>query len=74
MNRSQNKIEHKPGEPSNNYLYISGVSIVELAIAGHLLYNKLKKPKQNSIDVPPPSNVSHVTTKIESKRDIFEMY
>ena len=65
-------IEHKPVELSNNYLYISGVSVVGLAIAGYLLYNKFKKTKQNLIDVPPPSNISHVNTKIESKRDILK--
>ena len=45
-------IECKPVELSNNYLYISGVCVVELTIAGYLLYNKFKKPKQNLIDVP----------------------
>ena len=30
-----NMIEHKPEEPSNNYLYISGVSVLGLAIIGH---------------------------------------
>ena len=64
-------IEHKAGEPSNNYLYIIGVSVVGLAIVGYLLYNKFKKPKQNLIDIPSPSNISHVNTKIEQKRDIF---
>ena len=34
-------IECKPGEPSNNYPYISGVSVVGLAIFGYLLYEKL---------------------------------
>ena len=59
--------ERKPVELSNNYLYISGVSVVGLAIVGYLLYNKFKKPKQNLIDLPPPSNFS-------SDRDIFVMY
>ena len=67
-------IEHKPQEPSNNYLYISGVSVVGLAIVGYLLYNKFKKPKQNLIHIPPPSNISQANTNIEPKRDIFEMY
>ena len=40
-------IERNPVELSNNYLYISGVSVVGLVIAGHLLYNKLKN--QNKI-------------------------
>ena len=67
-------VECNPVEQSNNYLYISGVSVVGLAIVGYLLYNKFKKPEQNLIDVPPPSNVSNVKTKIEPKRDIFEVY
>ena len=67
-------IDHKPEEPSNNYLYISGVGVVELAIIGYLLCNKFKKPEQNLIDVPPPANVSHANTKMELKRDNFEMY
>ena len=63
-------VEHKPVELSNNYLYISGVSVVGIAIAGYLLHNKFKRPEQNLIDVPLPSNISNVNTKI----DIFEMY
>ena len=50
-------IECKPLELTNNYLYISGDSVVGLAaIAGYLLSKKFKKPEQNLIDVPPPSN------------------
>ena len=64
-------IEHKSEEPSNNYLYISSVGVVGLVITGYLLYDKLKKPEQNLINVPPPANVSHANTKIELKRDIF---
>ena len=67
-------VEHKPVELSNNHLYISGVSVVGLAIVGYLLYYKFKKPEQNLIDDPPPSNVSNVNTKIKPKTDIFEMY
>ena len=74
ITKQDNMIEHKPGEPSNNYLYISGVSVVGLAIVGYLLFNKFKKPKQNLIDVPSPSNISYVNKNIEPKRDIFEMY
>ena len=74
ITKQDNMIEHKPGQPSNNYLYISGVSVVGLAMVGYLLCNKFKKPKQNLIDVPSPSNISHVNTEIEPKRDIFEMY
>ena len=36
----QDMIECKPEEPSNNYLYISGVSVVGLAIVGYFLYDK----------------------------------
>ena len=61
-------------ELSNNYLYISGVSVVGIAIAGYLLHKKFKRAEQNLIDVPAPSNVSNVNTKTEPKRDIFEMY
>ena len=67
-------VECEPVELSNNYLYISGVSVVGLAIVGYLLYNKFKKPEQNLIDVPPPSNVNYANTKIEPKRDFFEMF
>ena len=67
-------IECKPVELSNNYLYISGASVIGLAIVGYLLCNKFKKPGQNLIDVPPLSNASNVNTKIEPKRDTFEMY
>ena len=56
-------IGRKPIELSNNYLYISGVSVVRIAIAGYLLSKKFKRPEQNLIDVPPPSNVSNVNTK-----------
>ena len=48
-------IERKPMELSNNYLYISGVSVIGITIAGCLLYKKFKRPEQNLIDVPPPS-------------------
>ena len=66
-------IEHKPVVLSNNYLYISGISVIGLVIVGYLLYNKFKKPEENLIDIPPLSNTSNVNTKIEPKRDIFEM-
>ena len=48
--------ERKPVELGNNYLSISGVSVVGLTIIGYLLYNKIKKP-----------NLSHANTKIELK-------
>ena len=34
--KQNDMIERKPGEPSNNYLYISGVSAVGLLIVGYL--------------------------------------
>ena len=49
ITKQYDMIECKPGEPSNIYLYISGVSVVGLAIAGYLLYNALKKPRYISI-------------------------
>ena len=72
ITKQDDMIECKPIELSNNCLYISGVSIVGIAIAGYLLYKKFKRPKQNLIDVPSPSNVSNLNTKIELKRDIFK--
>ena len=74
ITKQDDMVERKPVELSDNYLYISGVSVVGLAILGYLLYNKFKKPEQNLIDVPPPSNASNVNTKIEPQRDIFEIY
>ena len=73
ITKQDDMIERKPVELSNNYLYISGVSVVGLAIIGYLLYHKFKKPEQNLIHFPPPANVSHANTTIELKRDIFEM-
>ena len=73
ITKRDNMIECKPVVLSNNYLYISGISVIGLVIAGYLLYNKFKKPEENLIDIPPPSNTSKVKTKIEPKRDIFEM-
>ena len=57
-------VEHKPVELSNNYSYISGVSIVGIAIAGYLWYKKFERPEQNLIDVAPPSNISNLNTKL----------
>ena len=74
ITKQDDMIELKPEEPSNNYLYISGVSVVGLAIARYLLYNKFEKQEQNLINVPSPANVSHANTKNEPNRDIFEMY
>ena len=74
ITKQDDMIKRKHVELSNNYLYINGVSVVGLLIVGYHLYNKFKKPEQNLIDIPPPPNVSNVSTKIEPKRDIFEMY
>ena len=74
ITKQDDMIERKPIELSNNYLYISGASVVGIAIAGYLSYKKFKRPGQNLIDVPPPSNVSNLNTKTEPKRYIFEMY
>ena len=38
--KQDDMVEHKPIELSNNYLYINGVSVVGIAIAGYLLYKK----------------------------------
>ena len=74
ITKQDDMIECKPIELSNNYLHISGISVVEIAIAGYLLYKKFKRPEQNLIDIPSPSNINNVNTKIELKRDIFETY
>ena len=73
ITKQDNIAEHKPKPNMNNYVYVSGLSVLGLAIGCYLLYNKFKKPEQTLIDVPPPSNASNVNTKIEPKRDIFEM-
>ena len=62
--------EHKPRPNTSTYVYADGLSVLGLAIAGYLLYNKFKKPEQNLIDVPPPPVVK---TSTEPKRNIFEM-
>ena len=64
----QDGIDHKPRTDTNNYVYVSGLSLFGLAIGRYLLYSKFKKPEQNLIDVPPPPVAN---TKL--KRDIFEM-
>ena len=69
----QDGIEHKPRPDTNSYVYVSSLSVFGLAIGGYLLYSKFKKPEQNLIDVPSPSNIGNVSTEIELKRDIFEM-
>ena len=67
-------IEHKSKDLNNNYLYISGLSVVGLAIVRYILYNKFKKSEQNLIDIPSPSNISNVSTKIEPKISVTYIY
>ena len=63
-------IEHKPRTDTNNYVYVSSLSLFGLAIGRYLLYSKFKKPEQTLIDVPTPPVLKAST---EPKRDIFEM-
>ena len=62
--------EHKPRPDTSTYVYAGGLSVLQLAISGYLLYNKFKKPEQNLINIPPPPVVK---TSTEPKRYIFEM-
>ena len=41
----QDGIDHKPRSDMNNYVYVSGLSLVGLAIGGYLLYSKFKRPE-----------------------------
>ena len=70
ITKQDNIADHKPRPHTNAYVYVGSLSVLGLAIAGYLLYNKFKKPERKLIDVPPPPVVN---TNIESKRDIFEM-
>ena len=70
ITKQDDMAEHKPKLDTNAYVYAGGLSVFGLAIGGYLLYNKLKKQKQNLIDVPPPPVVKNNT---EPKGDIFEM-
>ena len=70
ITKQDNIADHKPRPHTNAYVYVSGLSVLGLAIGGYLLYSKFKKPERKLIDVPPPPMVK---TNIESKRDIFEM-
>ena len=54
----------------NNYVYVSGLSVLGLAIGEYLLYSKFKKPERKLIDVLP---LPVVKTSTALKRDIFEM-
>ena len=73
ITKQDNMVEHKPKTDTNTYIYVGGLSVFGLAIVGYILHNKFKKPKQSLINIPPPSNISNLNTKIEAKRDIFEM-
>ena len=66
----QDGLEYKPKPDTNNYVYVCGLSVFGLSIFGYFLYNKFKKPEQNSINVPAPPVAK---TNTEPKRDIFEM-
>ena len=66
----QDGIEHKPRLDTNNYVYVSGLSLFGLAISKYLLYSKFKMQEQSLIDVPTPPVVK---TNTEPERDIFEM-
>ena len=71
--QKQDGIEHKPKPDTNTDVHVGSHSLFGLAISGYLLYSKLKKPEQNLIDIPQPSNISNVNNKIELKRYNFEM-
>ena len=68
ITKQDGMVEHKPRTDTNNYVYVSGLSLFGLAIGGYLLYSKFKSPERNLINVPLPPVV-----KTEPKRDIFEM-
>ena len=70
ITKQDNIADNKPRPYKNAYVYVSGLSVLGLAICWYLLYNKFKKQERKLIDVPPPPVVN---TNIESKRDIFEM-
>ena len=70
ITKQDDMADHKPRPHTDAYVYVSGLSVLGLAIGGYLLYNKFKKRERKLIDVPPPPVVK---TNIESKRDIFEM-
>ena len=70
ITKQDNIAEHKPRPNMDNYVYAGSLSVLGLAIGGHLLYSKFKKQKQNLIDIPSPPMLKAST---EPKRDIFEM-
>ena len=70
ITKQDGMVEHKPKPDMNNYVYVSGLSVLGLAISGYLLYSKFKKPERKLIDIPAPPMVK---TNTEPNRDIFEM-
>ena len=62
--------EHKPKPYMNNYVYVSSLSALALAIGRYLLYSKCKRPERTLIDIPTPPMLKSNT---EPKGDIFEM-
>ena len=66
ITKQDSMVEHN----TNNYVNVSGLSLLVLAIGGYLLYSKFKKPEQILIDVP---TLPVLKTSTELKRDIFEM-
>ena len=74
ITKQEDMAEHKPRTDRTTYVYVSGLSVLGLAIGGYLLYSKFKKPERKLIDAPqPPVNVYNAKTNAEPKRDIFEM-
>ena len=45
ITKQDDMIGHKPRTDTNNYVYVSGLSLFALAISSYLLYSKLKKLK-----------------------------
>ena len=66
----QDDMVHKPKPDTSNYVYVSSLSVFELAISRYLLYSKFRKPERSLIAVTPPPAVK---TNTEPKRYIFEM-
>ena len=66
----QDSVDRKPKPDTNTYVYASSLSVLGLAIVGHLLYSKFKEPERKLIDVPAPP---FAKTNTEQKKDIFEM-
>ena len=70
ITKQDGMVEHKPRTDTNNYVYVSSLSLFGSAISRYLLYSKFKKPEQTLIDVPTPPVLK---TSTEPKRNIFEM-